>query len=50
VTDIETTKSQINAQLDDYERAIEEYRVFMEWWRSRQPTRMYTDELGEAAE
>lgn len=47
MSDIEITKNQINAQLDDYERAIEEYRVFMEWWRARQPTRMFTDELDQ---
>jgi hypothetical protein len=48
MADIDAIKIQIEAQLDEYERAIEEYRVFMEWWRARQPTRMFTDELSEA--
>lgn len=50
MSDVEVMKRAIEAQLDDYEREIAEFAAFMEWWRSRQPTRMFTDELSGAAE
>lgn len=50
MTDIEARKRAIEAQLEDYEREIAEFAAYMEWWRSRQPTRMYSDELSGAAE
>lgn len=52
--DIEVTKRAIEAQLDDYEREITEFAAYMEWWRSQQPTRLFSDEIqqqpAEAAE
>ncbi len=37
--DLELMKRQIEAQVDDYERAIEAYAAFMEDWRRRNPPR-----------
>lgn len=46
MTDVEAMKRSIEAQLDDYAREMDEYRAFMEWWRSQQPALMFTDEAG----
>lgn len=35
--DIPLIKRQIEAQVDDYARAIADYAAFMEAWRARQP-------------
>lgn len=37
--DVPLIKRQVEAQLDDYERAIADYAAFMADWRARQPPR-----------
>jgi hypothetical protein len=47
MTDIPLMRRQIDAQVDEYERAINEYAAFMARWREKnpRPTVMFTDEI-----